>query len=338
MKNKILFKLIGLILIIPFIIKADPLPNNQINTSTTIKATTNVGSYNFGGGDDSTYKLISPIGSIEEVKDKTDSGFSNFVNGLIKILIALGGAITVVMIMVFGVQYMISGTSSGKSISKDRIVMALGGLILIFCSYLILNTINPDLVNIKIGGFAINESKWDDSPILLSDGTYSAPPKNSNSKGCAGATIDGKPITNSTVWPVYEQTKLIEALKPLNINVTSSGGKFCSKVGEKSCTAMYFSPKVEPIVKDRLIKLQKKAGSEIRVTGGSECWLHMTHGPEDAVVDLSASDAVNKAVTGSTSFPGGNKKFKIDGIGTFMAESAGGSRFNSGQHWHVWLE
>ncbi len=165
------------------------LPTINIQADDLPKATTNPGEYNFNGETKDVYNLISPIGSIKQICDKgvpkykadgtiekcvpekdyipepgkkPQSGFSNFVNGLIKILIALGGAITVVMIMVFGVQYMISGTSSGKSISKDRIVMALGGLILIFCSYLILNTINPDLVNIKIGGFAkINESSWE---------------------------------------------------------------------------------------------------------------------------------------------------------------------------------
>ncbi len=131
----------------PTIVKSDNLP----------KATTNTNNANFKPG---SYKLINEIGNIKEVQDVSPNGFSDFVNFIIRLAIAMAGAITVVMIMVYGVQYMGSDTVWKKSDSRSKITTAIAGLILMFCAYLILYTINPDLVKIRIGGNKIEENTW----------------------------------------------------------------------------------------------------------------------------------------------------------------------------------
>lgn len=285
----------------------------------------------------SSYELISPIGNLTTVKDQSENSFSDFVNLLIQIALALAGAICVVIIMVNGVQYMATASSGQKTENKLKISSAIGGLVLLFCSYFLLYTINPDLVKIKIGGTRITDSEWEKAPALKNDGTYAAPPKSSGAKGCAGSKINGQPIVKDMIWPVAEQTKFIEEIKIKNIVTTSSGGNFCTKVGEQRCTAMYFNPTTSTLVKDRLIKLQQKTGQTIKVTGGSECWLHSTHGPDDPMIDLQVTSALNKAITGTDSFPSG-KWIEVPGIGTFLAEGVGGSARNTGKHWHAVLK
>jgi hypothetical protein len=54
------------------------------------------------------------------------------------------------MILLGGVQYMTSEAMGSKEAGKEKIKNALWGLRLAIISWLILSTINPDLLNISI--------------------------------------------------------------------------------------------------------------------------------------------------------------------------------------------
>ncbi len=129
---------------------------NIVNAETIPKSET-VSDQTFKAG---AYELISPIGNLTKVEDQSENGFSDFVNLIIRIAIALAGAFAVLTIIFSGVQYMGSDSVWEKGESKGKMTAAIGGLILLFCSYLILYTINPDLVNIKIGGAKLSEGDW----------------------------------------------------------------------------------------------------------------------------------------------------------------------------------
>lgn len=65
---------------------------------------------------------------------------------------ALGicGITALVSIIVGAAQYAFSaGDSSKAGDAKDRITQALLGIVILLCAFLILNIINPDLVNFK---------------------------------------------------------------------------------------------------------------------------------------------------------------------------------------------
>lgn len=62
--------------------------------------------------------------------------------------VQIAGALAVIMIIWGGVEYMTTEAFTGKSDAKDRITQALYGLLLALCSYLILYTINPQIVNL----------------------------------------------------------------------------------------------------------------------------------------------------------------------------------------------
>ena len=104
---------------------------------------------NCTNGDDS-YCLLAPIPGLSEVNPaNTDLG--DYLNIIIKFAIGFAGALAVIMMVLGGIQYMSPDALSGKSEGRERITYALGGLLLALASYLILNTINPNLVNLHLG-------------------------------------------------------------------------------------------------------------------------------------------------------------------------------------------
>lgn len=78
------------------------------------------------------------------------TNFPKFVSGLFRVLITLGGLFAVVMLVVAGIGYMISESGVDIEKAKDRAKAALWGLLLLTMSWLILYTINPQLLNFKL--------------------------------------------------------------------------------------------------------------------------------------------------------------------------------------------
>lgn len=74
--------------------------------------------------------------------------FSGFLVQIYKFGLSAAIFLAFLMIVISGVQYVISGASvDKKSEAMSRIKSALFGLLLALCTWLILYTINPDLVN-----------------------------------------------------------------------------------------------------------------------------------------------------------------------------------------------
>lgn len=332
----------GIILCIGLTFAGPVLSQDTPNTETDLQAQTD-GTSGYSA-DPGAYDLLTPIGNIAKVEDQTQNGFSDYVNLIIRIAIALAGAIAVIIIIVSGIQYMGTESVWGKSESKIKIGSAIGGIVLLLTSYIILYTINPDLVTIRLGISKGTEGEWDRPAVPKKDGTYEAPPTGSSYKSCS-ALVDGNPIKVGNAWPQDKQSALVDELRVAGIDVASSSGKLCSRVGETGCTSMYFNPETEKLVKTRLTELQKKVGANITVTGGSECWLHKTHGPDDARIDLRVSENLNRyvnsfapTVTDKSSFPGNNLRITVPGIGSFLSEGEGGTAKTTGAHWHVDLK
>jgi hypothetical protein len=79
-------------------------------------------------------------------------GFSYFAQRILKFAIVAGALLAVILIIVAGIIYIMAGGNVGKTaMAKDMIQNALLGLLIIAGSYLILYTINPDLVRMDLG-------------------------------------------------------------------------------------------------------------------------------------------------------------------------------------------
>ncbi len=98
---------------------------------------------------DGGYQPLAPIKGYTD-QSSAVGGLSGYLNTMFKLGIALASGLAVIMIIIGGIQYMSTDAVSGKSDGKDRITSAIYGLILALASYVILNTINPKLLNTKL--------------------------------------------------------------------------------------------------------------------------------------------------------------------------------------------
>jgi len=73
-----------------------------------------------------------------------------YLNGLFILGIGVATALAVVTITIGGVQYMVTANSDNKTAAREKITGAVWGLLLALASFVILNTINPDLLKFEI--------------------------------------------------------------------------------------------------------------------------------------------------------------------------------------------
>lgn len=114
-----------------------------------------------------------PIGDATKGTTGYES-MSSYLAGMMKFLIAIGGVISIVVAIIGGVQRIASGISpSQKADANKRIENALVGLALVLTSYLILNSINPDLVNINFNLEPIaGSTRWKIGTAMSKDTPY----------------------------------------------------------------------------------------------------------------------------------------------------------------------
>lgn len=94
------------------------------------------------------YKLLAPIPGLTDINSKTT--FGDYLNIIFKVGMGLLIALSVIMLVIHGIQYMGDESVFGKTEAMHSIRATIGGLILALGAYAILNTINPDLVNGKL--------------------------------------------------------------------------------------------------------------------------------------------------------------------------------------------
>jgi len=86
-----------------------------------------------------------------DINQEKDQGLNSLIAWFYYASIGLSGFIALIMIIYGGVQYLISaGNPTAISEAKDRIKSALLGLLIIFASFMIIQTINPDLTVLKL--------------------------------------------------------------------------------------------------------------------------------------------------------------------------------------------
>ncbi len=98
---------------------------------------------------------------------KTD--FLWYLRGIFVLLIAVSAVLAVVYIAYGGIEYVFSASELSKSNGKDTIRRALEGLVAVLCSYLIVYTINPNLVKLQFSASKISPVAGGSTSIFLSD-------------------------------------------------------------------------------------------------------------------------------------------------------------------------
>ncbi len=95
------------------------------------------------------YIPLEPLPGTTNAYGET-SQLSALLSGLFKLLITLGSLFAVVMLVVAGIGYMVSEAAVDIEKAKQRARAALWGLLLLTGCWLILYTINPDLLKFNL--------------------------------------------------------------------------------------------------------------------------------------------------------------------------------------------
>lgn len=87
------------------------------------------------------------------IKGGQRTDFISFLRWFYPFLLSVAAVLAVVMIVIAGVQWAGSmGSEAAITSARDKLTNAILGLVLAFSAWLILNTINPDLVKLKLKG------------------------------------------------------------------------------------------------------------------------------------------------------------------------------------------
>ena len=98
-----------------------------------------------------SYPVVNvPGGGNINLANSNYQNFPGFIAYIFYFAIAIAGILGVIIIAIAGFEYMVSAGNAGlMSDAKDRAKSALIGIALLFLSFIIIQTINPDLINLR---------------------------------------------------------------------------------------------------------------------------------------------------------------------------------------------
>ncbi|OHA60126.1 MAG: hypothetical protein A2589_00395 [Candidatus Vogelbacteria bacterium RIFOXYD1_FULL_46_19] len=102
------------------------------------------------------YTLLEP--TAVGLSGETQIDFSDYAKRAFDVFLGLVVLISVLMIVVGGLEYIFGAAVATKTTGQRRVYAAVGGLVLALTSWLILYTINPDLVNINFSLDRVGQS------------------------------------------------------------------------------------------------------------------------------------------------------------------------------------
>lgn len=113
------------------------------------------------------YCPLTALPGISKDATTPNVNINTYIPGVIKLIIGIAGALAVLRIMMGGIKYMTSDAFESKSDAKETINNALIGLLLAISAYIILYTLNPNLVTFQfnIAGLRVG------APISTNMGT-----------------------------------------------------------------------------------------------------------------------------------------------------------------------
>jgi hypothetical protein len=254
------------------------------------------------------YTVLAPLPGVGDKGGTTT--LQDYVPAIFKLAIGLSAAFAVLMIVIGGFQYMSTDAIMKKENGKKRIQNAVFGLVLVIGAWLILYTINPNLLTLNLDIKAVSTT------------------------GTGGGTLGG-----GNVLPGYTMTpaQIADSQATKDKLYNDSGGKIttnsvdpCLTGQTAGCTNLNDLP-ANAIA--GIEQLQKNCNCNLLITGGTEGG-HLSHGPGQPNLDLSPSSALGQYIIGKSSAStqtslGQQYTVDVNGVkATFLEES-------NPPHWHV---
>lgn len=98
-------------------------------------------------GTESGYQLLAPIPTIDKTSGIT---LVDYMKGVFVATIGLAIVLAVIELVVGGIEYVAAAVPSAKEDAKKRIGGAVGGLLLILLAWVLLQALNPKLLNVGL--------------------------------------------------------------------------------------------------------------------------------------------------------------------------------------------
>lgn len=146
----------------------------------------------------STYTLLAPLGPL----GGPNVTLAQYLEGIVQVTIGVAGILAVVMTVICGIQLIGSPSVSQKSASKDCITSAIFGLLLAISSWLILNTINTQLLSSDVALLGLPAIAT--TPTATTTAANAPLPKKPGFYYRYKDSASG-PILNSPQWGTIEQ-------------------------------------------------------------------------------------------------------------------------------------
>lgn len=169
--------------------------------------------------------IYTPLAPLPGMTPDTTKDFPSYVNFIIKLVIGLCGALAVLMIVVGGIQYMGNESIFGQTEAKKQIFNAIAGLLIALGAWVLLNTINPDLLkldmNVRSVSVVIETETVPWSIYQVGDNTSACPGGYVNVQ-TGGTMVNPINVCNTIADNL---TKLLAAAKLAGINLAGSGSR-----------------------------------------------------------------------------------------------------------------
>ena len=95
------------------------------------------------------YAVLAPLPGVGDSGGGTTT-LQKYIPAIFKLAIGLSVVAAVLLIVIGGIQYITTDAIQGKSQGKERIKNAIIGLVFIIAAWLILATINPNLLTLNL--------------------------------------------------------------------------------------------------------------------------------------------------------------------------------------------
>jgi hypothetical protein len=266
---------------------------------------------------------------------------ADYLPGAFNLAISIAAVMAFVMLTYGGVLYMTSDAIGNKSKGKEYIENALWGLLLVISSYLILNTINPQMLHFTL---TLNPPNTQATAVVIDNNAIIAASQTGPVTAAGILTTDAQLAADSIIRATMAAEQVGVNNPPCTpsrtLNCTDLNGLPASmatslgQLQQNVCSAANAASSGGPGCIASCVN-NVPANCAVTVTGGTESYLHnggTTHTPGSATVDMAPTGNLN-AYLGQSN-PANGTVVQKSGM-TFHYETLGANAANTGAHWHV---
>lgn len=259
----------------------------------------------------SAYTLLQPLPESGATGKTKVTDLSDYLSWLYRFALGAVAFLAVLKIVIGAAHIVVGGASeSAQKKGRDMIEMAIWGVLLAITAWLILSVINPDLVTGKFGL----------EPVVIEGIKKSSPAPSGSPPGLATWPPGSPPA--GTYSAGEARSILAQNNSPISVNKSE-----CVAVNQSKCTSLYGLPKSTV---ENLKDLAEHANESFVITGGTEYWLHSTHGPGKPIVDIGYDSSLTDDIN-ALQAEGKIKSYQCESEGVRV--SCGGSI--TPDHFHV---